>query len=382
MTQSCWQNKPADPMTAQVDVAIVGGGIAGLSLAYWLTELAPKLKVCILEAETIGHGASGRNAGFNTVGSTSYLANLVAKDGIKEAKRYWDFKQLSLRLMREHLFNKFSVAQNFWGSTTVYRDQALLAEHESVLLSLQAENLKLVSSATLASQNLKGLVGGLSFTHEGCLHSMKLLTSLKEYVESKGVQIFTQQAVAWGESVGDEVKLICSRGSVKAGNVLLAINGYAGQFHPELKSWVQPKRAQMLALDFLKHKLIGNFYDPPHKVYFRQDPLTGDLLVGGMRLLEEESENSDFDKTTPVIQNALAQYAEDIFQTNLSVKARWSGVMGFTHEERPYIKKVSFLKHTTFVGGFSGHGMGLAFGVTQEAILRLVGQSKEVREVL
>jgi glycine/D-amino acid oxidase-like deaminating enzyme len=110
--------------------------------------------------------------------------------------------------------------------------------------------------------------------------------------------------------------------------------------------------------------------------------LTGDLLVGGMRLLEEESENSDFDKTTPVIQNALAQYAEDIFQTNLSVKARWSGVMGFTHEERPYIKKVSFLKHTTFVGGFSGHGMGLAFGVTQEAILRLVGQSKEVREVL
>jgi hypothetical protein len=68
----------------------------------------------------------------------------------------------------------------------------------------------------------------------------------------------------------------------------------------------------MLALDFSKHKLIGNFYDPPHKVYFRQDPLTGDLLVGGMRLLEEESENSDFDKTTPVIQNALAQFIRSI----------------------------------------------------------------------
>jgi hypothetical protein len=86
--------------------------------------------------------------------------------------------------MREHLFNKFSVAQNFWGSTTVYRDQALLAEHESVLLSLQAENLKVVSSATLASQNLKGLVGGLSFTHEGCLHSMKLLTAVYEDLAS------------------------------------------------------------------------------------------------------------------------------------------------------------------------------------------------------
>lgn len=382
MTQSCWQKNPSDPMTAQVDVAIVGGGIAGLSLAYWLTEFAPKLKVCILEAETIGHGASGRNAGFNTVGSTAYLANLVVKDGLNEAKRYWDFKQLSLRLMREHLFNRFSVAQNFWGSTTVYRDQALLQEHETILNSLQAQHLKIVSSAELATQNLKGLVGGLSFTHEGCLHSMKLLTALKDYLESKSVQIFTQQAVAWGESRENEVKLICSRGVVTASNVLLAINGYAGQLHPELKNWVQPKRAQMLALDFSKHKLIGNFYDPPHKVYFRQDPLTGDLLVGGMRLLEEETENSDFDKTTPVIQNALAQYAEDIFQMRLTVKARWSGVMGFTPEERPYIRKVTFLKNTTFVGGFSGHGMGLAFGVAQEAILRLIGQSKEVREVL
>lgn len=382
MTQSCWQKNPSDPMTAQVDVAIVGGGIAGLSLAYWLTEFAPKLKVCILEAETIGHGASGRNAGFNTVGSTAYLANLVVKDGLNEAKRYWDFKQLSLRLMREHLFNRFSVAQNFWGSTTVYRDQALLQEHETILHSLQAQHLKIVSSAELATQNLKGLVGGLSFTHEGCLHSMKLLTALKDYLESKSVQIFTQQAVSWGESSDNEVKLICSRGVVTASNVLLAINGYAGQLHPELKNWVQPKRAQMLALDFSKHKLIGNFYDPPHKVYFRQDPLTGDLLVGGMRLLEEETENSDFDKTTPVIQSALAQYAEDIFQTRLTVKARWSGVMGFTPEERPYIRKVTFLKNTTFVGGFSGHGMGLAFGVAQEAILRLIGQSKEVREVL
>jgi gamma-glutamylputrescine oxidase len=382
MTQSCWQHKPGAPLSTEVDVAIVGGGIAGLSLAYWLTELAPQLKVCILEAETIGHGASGRNAGFNTVGSTSYLANLVNKEGLNEAKRYWDFKQLSLRLMREHLFNRFAVEQNFWGSTTVYRNQNLLEEHLEVLRSLQAEHLKVVSREELASQQLKGLVGGLSFTHEGCLHSMKLLLAMKEYIESKGVKVYSHQAVSWGDDLGDKIKLICNRGSVKASKVLLAINGYAGQFHADLKSWVQPKRAQMLTLDFSRKKLTGNFYDPPHKVYFRQDPSTGDLLVGGMRLLEEESENSDFDKTTPIIQEALAKYAEDIFQTKLEVKARWSGVMGFTPEERPYIKPVSFLKHTTFVGGFSGHGMGLAFGVAFEAVQRLIGQSKEVREVL
>jgi glycine/D-amino acid oxidase-like deaminating enzyme len=59
----------------------VGGGIAGLSAAQWLSEMASTLSVCLLEAETCGAGASGRSSGFITPDSELELKDLV--------RRFW-----------------------------------------------------------------------------------------------------------------------------------------------------------------------------------------------------------------------------------------------------------------------------------------------------
>src|SRR5437667_5855683 len=52
------------PLPEQVDLAIVGGGFAGLSAAAWFAKLAPKKTVLLLEAEGVGNGASGRTGGI------------------------------------------------------------------------------------------------------------------------------------------------------------------------------------------------------------------------------------------------------------------------------------------------------------------------------
>ena len=52
------------PLPAEVDVVIIGGGYTGLWSAYYLSVLSPDLKVAVLEAETVGVGASGRNGGW------------------------------------------------------------------------------------------------------------------------------------------------------------------------------------------------------------------------------------------------------------------------------------------------------------------------------
>lgn len=377
MTQSHWQKPIAASAPWECDVAIVGGGLAGLSLAYWLKQKSPQTRVTIIEAESIGAGASGRNAGFNTAGSTSYLAQLVQKYGATEAAAYWDFKQESLRLMREHLFARFQVEQNFWGSTTLYRDEALQAEHHALL-----ESMKVAGLSVIKDTGFKTVKSGLAFAQEGCLNPIKLLQALTEHLHKEGVTFVTGQAVAWGETQGDRVRLVCSRSTGLAQHVFLALNGYAGQFHPSLATWVAPKRAQMVALNVGERRFSGNFYDPAHKVYFRQEASTGVMLVGGMRLMDEAAENSDFDKTTATIQTALQSYMEELLSAPLSVAARWSGVMGFTAEERPYVRAVPFLKNTTFVGGFSGHGMGLAFGTAHEAVERFLGHTTRFADIL
>jgi glycine/D-amino acid oxidase-like deaminating enzyme len=71
---------PADPPLApgehlEVDVAIIGAGFTGLWTAIALTDTDPALRVTVLEAETVGFGASGRNGGFCEASLTHGLAN-------------------------------------------------------------------------------------------------------------------------------------------------------------------------------------------------------------------------------------------------------------------------------------------------------------------
>ncbi|MFP5334620.1 MAG: NAD(P)/FAD-dependent oxidoreductase [Actinomycetes bacterium] len=56
--------RPALASDAEADVCVVGGGYTGLWTARWLLEADPSLRVLVLEAETVGFGASGRNGGW------------------------------------------------------------------------------------------------------------------------------------------------------------------------------------------------------------------------------------------------------------------------------------------------------------------------------
>src|SRR4051812_49977608 len=52
------------PGPAEADVAIVGAGYTGLWTAWYLKRADPSLRVVVLERETAGFGASGRNGGW------------------------------------------------------------------------------------------------------------------------------------------------------------------------------------------------------------------------------------------------------------------------------------------------------------------------------
>ena len=80
VTTSIWQNSSTQNLPQKVDVVIVGAGITGLSVAYWLKELKSELKIAIVESIDLAAGASGRNAGFVTAGSAAYLAGLIRRE--------------------------------------------------------------------------------------------------------------------------------------------------------------------------------------------------------------------------------------------------------------------------------------------------------------
>lgn len=89
-TISLWMDQLDEPLIARpaleqdldVDVAIIGAGYTGLWTAYYLKQHAPGLDIAIIEAQTAGFGASGRNGGWlmgNLLGEDRLLAGLSSE---------------------------------------------------------------------------------------------------------------------------------------------------------------------------------------------------------------------------------------------------------------------------------------------------------------
>ena len=86
---------------AECDVAVVGGGLAGLSAALELAERG--FSVTLLEAQQIGWGASGRNGGQAIHGLACDQSTIEAQLGLEPAKQVWAMSLEALDLLRERI---------------------------------------------------------------------------------------------------------------------------------------------------------------------------------------------------------------------------------------------------------------------------------------
>src|SRR3954466_7994691 len=79
--------RPALSQDFDVDVCVVGAGLAGLTVA---REVARRgWSVAVLEAGTVAGGASGRNAGFVSPGFAERIDAIVERVGLPRAKELW-----------------------------------------------------------------------------------------------------------------------------------------------------------------------------------------------------------------------------------------------------------------------------------------------------
>jgi gamma-glutamylputrescine oxidase len=414
-TISFWHSlnaKKANLLSPQkVDVVIVGAGITGLSVAYWLKKESPQLQITIIEQfPGVGRGASGRNAGFNTAGSFAYLQSLYKKWGENKARSYWSFKQQALKGMQTELSSFFSQADFLQtGSTTLFKSsvekQNCLEDVESSLGDFRWEDWPVEK---LRHFGLSAFTDALHVPIEGQLNSQKLLDQLFQALLTMDVSFLFETQIYDVASSARGVKISLTRAfstndlasaqsvacELSATHVFFATNGYLQEHEiliqklnstARVETKVQAKRAQMASYLLPERKknlkeLKGNFYDPSGKVYFRQythpETQKNVFMIGGFRLLEEASENSLIDKVTPVIQSAFDEYSEHLWGEKLPIIQRWSGPMGFTTHELPIIIK---LEKAHVLGGYSGHGMGIAFKTAEIAAKEFLGNSVDER---
>lgn len=350
------------------DILIVGGGYVGLSTAFWLSKYRPDLKIIVLEKKSCGAGASGRNAGFLTKGSASFFKSLKQKWGKEKALEIYQFAQESLDLVQTEILPHISFEETT--SFTLFQTQEQHEKWSSPDFNPLDFHFRWIDKNKLPENLKEKFVGAYESSREFKVNPLDLVNSLKKILLNKNVKIIENVSAyeLTASGVKTEVNHIC------ANQIILALNGYLPQFQSVFHEAITPRRAQMIAVELAeKFEARGLYYDPPERVYWRMLE-SNILLVGGKRLLDENAEVGEFDKVSSTIQNGLEDYIQHLGFKNYKVINRWSGVMGFTEHELPYISKINSKLPTYVTAGFSGHGIGFGFRAAQETALLTLGK--------
>jgi glycine/D-amino acid oxidase-like deaminating enzyme len=142
--------------------------------------------------------------------------------------------------------------------------------------------------------------------------------------------------------------------------VVVAGDGFIPQLLPEVP--IGSTRGQVLATEPLRERL----YDRPHYArggydYWHQLP-DGRLVIGGNRDASFETEDTDVEETTALVQGHLEALVERLVGYRPEVTDRWAGIWGTTPDLVPLVGEVR--DGVWVAGGYSGHGnaLGLACG--------------------
>jgi glycine/D-amino acid oxidase-like deaminating enzyme len=215
----------------RADVAIVGAGFTGLWTALALTERDPTLDVVVLEAATVGHGASGRNGGFVEPSLTHGYHNGLAHfpDEVDELLRLGraNFEGLVADVERFGIACHLERQGMLEVATAPWQLQEL---HEAAPdLERAGERVEVLDAdATRAELDSPTYLGALHLPDSGAIvHPGALVRGLAVEAERRGVAVHEGSAVRRLRRDGTGVRVETADGTVAAERVVLATNAYS-----------------------------------------------------------------------------------------------------------------------------------------------------------
>ncbi|MEM9629964.1 MAG: FAD-dependent oxidoreductase [Pseudomonadota bacterium] len=366
---------------ASFDVAIIGGGFAGLSAAMKLAQAG--VSACVLEAEHVGYGASGRNGGFCCLGGTKLdERQLIRKYGLEEARKFVAYQVAGINLVRQRLED--------WGIDADRHSQGeiSLAHRRKDFSSLKSEadflkenfgiNARLLTKADLDAEGFggPGFFGGLHMPYGFALNPMKYVQALAGQVRNAGGKIFSKSAVTNLSRDGDRWCLETEHGFVRAKKVVLAGNGYAREDAPK---WLHGRTLPVMSSIQVTRPLSDNELAAQG---WTSDTMAADtrILLHYFRLMPDRrflfGTRGGIFENAPALA-AMRKRARADFQSmfpawaDVETEFNWHGHVCLARSLTPFVGEVPGMEGVFAAMGWHGSGIAMA-SISGEKVAGLI----------
>lgn len=356
-TASAGPDLPPPAGDLRADVLVIGGGLQGLSSALHLAEAG--VSVALLEAEGLGHGASGRNGGQVIPG---------LKDDPDALDRLWGEAATAFAGSTADVL--FALVDRLGIDCDAERGgwiQAGAAETHLPGLRARMEQWRargapvawLDADAMAAATGAEGFRGGWIDRRAGKVHPLKLVHGLARAAVDAGAQVHARSQVAGLEREGGLWRARLASGRIVAAErVVLATNVYTTPaLNRDLPRATVPANSFQIATAPLSPEQRARILPSGAAVsearrvgtYFRIGP-EGRLMIGGRGSFADPRGAADF--------AGLEAELSRMFGPGLAVERRWFGRVGMTPDHR--LRLAEPAPGLLAATGFNGRGVALS----------------------
>ncbi|MBB5703947.1 gamma-glutamylputrescine oxidase [Ochrobactrum daejeonense] len=352
------QSRPTLEQEITADIVVIGGGLAGLSAALQMARAGKK--VVVLEAESIGFGASGRNGGFVSPGFATDTASIAAQAGKGVADDLHKLSIEGVEFVRQNIADlRITEAGLTPGIMSVrrYDDGDNLKHYAEQLYRDYNYRIDFLTTAqTRELLNSKRYFQSVSDPNAFHIHPLNYLRALGREIERLGGQIFenSRAAALQDQSMCKLVKT--ASGSVKAASVLITTGGYTDGLVQKIRRAYLPIATYVMVSEEAP-ELIASVIRTTAAI--GDNRRAGDyyrVVDNGRRLLWGGRITTRAADTPGVVRELRSEMVGTYPQlASLKTELAWSGLMSYARHLMPQIGQ---LDHATwYCTAFGGHGL-------------------------
>ncbi len=345
-----------------VDVAVVGGGYTGVAAARKLALQGAK--AIVLEAETLGWGASTRNGGIAHPGFKWGPAALVRRYGAELGRAVYRESREATDLVAGLIRDQGIDAELRW---TGFLELAWARAHAE---DFEAEAAALTDFGTPARAiprvrlreeiGTDAYHGALAVDGGGILHPAKWFVGLVGLAERAGAELHEGIRVRGIRRQADGRYVVeTARGALLARDVLVATNGYTDGAAPMVRRRVIPIGSYIIATEPLPPDLATEV-SPTGRAYFDTRNFLSYWHVSADRRMIFGGRVSflptTVDRTASLLYRRLMEVHPQLAGTR--VEYSWGGKVGITMDRMPHIGRTR--DGVMYSVGYSGTGVVLS----------------------